>query len=98
MKVIHKLVFPLEQVGGLLKVPLPVDADVLSFGNQGEKLCLWYRTALPEKGVTLDTREESFFVVLTGESFPDDVAAKDFVSTVIFDRGNYILHVFRRPL
>lgn len=74
---------------GELKIQLPSGSRVLSVGNQGERLKLWM--SVPQN--TRSFYEYTFYMVMTGGVIPD---ACEFVGTVFFSGGAFIVHVFRR--
>lgn len=87
-----------SEVNTVFKYEIPIDdevsvmmprwAQVLSVGNQGEKLCVWAR---------VDTDDEltprKFRVAGTGHPL-DDERTLDFLGTVQFYGGALVFHVF----
>lgn len=69
---------------------LPVGAKVLSVQNQHEKLTLWALSESRDSPPALETRR--FSVWPTGVHF--SWLGRTFLSTVQFQGGDYVVHVF----
>lgn len=73
---------------------LPRGSKMMSVGNQGEKLKVWYS----DTGLTTK-RTFEFKVVGTGEGeCPNESDGWKFLGTVLFMSGSLVVHVFWRAL
>lgn len=70
---------------------LPVGAEILSVGNQNEKLVLW---AL-NNGDIQNTERRTLYVFGTGELLPEiEGGDAEYIGTVVMQNGLLVLHVF----
>ena len=79
--------FKIDNTLFLNKVSMPIEATILSVGEQYDELCIWAQVN-PE----LRTEEKEFYCVATGTNVPDD--AGRFLGTVLFYNGQYVIHVY----
>ena len=85
---VHKKDFVPQQ--GRLTLWLPEGSKILSVKNQYERLTIWY-TTVHQTSVT----EERELLVLHTATTPDIPQDKlEFLDTVLFADGTYVLHVF----
>jgi len=87
---IHKQAIPLGQLKDYVTLQLPLDAAVVSIGNQRECLAFWYTT-----GDRL-VRPRRFRVAGTGHSIENSEEGRigRFLGTVQFADGDLVFHVF----
>lgn len=90
MTSVWKYSIPVGQLEDVIAFAMPIGAHVLSVGNQNEWLCIW-------AGVNETDREEKreFYVVGTGNPLPP-VSRGDFIGTVQFMDGKFVVHVFEK--
>ena len=88
MKIICKYVIPRF---GLNRIDLPVGAQVLSVGVQGERFVFWAYANPQELHLPRNVA-----LLLTGESIPEPLTHKDFVGTVsqLLHNTYFVCHVF----
>lgn len=84
--VIWKFVLPVGT--GEFTVPMPICADIVSIGPQGDRICVWAIVDPAEKKKS----DKRFRVVMTGEGFVMDNLRH--MSTVSLFDGKIIAHVF----
>jgi hypothetical protein len=70
-----------------ISLPLPLGSEILSVGNQRERLCIW---ALIDTDVRTE-KVHKLRVAGTGHPLNEDV---QFLGTVQFMSGDLIFHVF----
>ncbi len=71
-------------------VSVPWGAKILSVNSQCGRLMAWALVSPDHEPV-----ERTFFVAMTGSEIPPGVtAATPFVDTVLFDAGEFVLHVW----
>jgi hypothetical protein len=84
------LKYQIPQVCGVTTVKMPSGSKVISAINQFGVTTVYAIVPSPSKVV-----ERVFTTVMTGEDLPDDIG--DFIGTVEFSGGSFILHVFCKP-
>lgn len=72
---------------GITELLLPEGAQILSVQNQRGHLVLWADVNRQASDIT-----RKFMAVVTGSNPPE--RKNQFIGTVQFDNGNYVVHVF----
>ncbi len=99
--IIWKHALPIKDLHSpYMEIAVPEGYKILSAVNQRERLVVY--TSVPEdvlrvrvdpaKGVCPKMLRVNIPILVTGENFPYGVG--DFLTTVLFDEGRYVLHVF----
>jgi hypothetical protein len=86
MKSVYKYLF--HSLHGFVTIYVPYSAKLLRVDKQGDTLAAWFE-------VETESTEGSyyvFYVAMTGEDIPDNL---EYVNTVLFDDGNYVLHIYK---
>lgn len=88
MRTIYK--YPIPIVVGDYKVRMPRGARILT---------IKFQVGHPQMWLTVDTDEpledRTFFLVETGEEIPKDIfTVSDYIGTLPFSGGSYVLHLF----
>ena len=86
-RVIYKQILPLGYTEHTIEIP--ARSVFISAENQKECLCVWYECTPGAKA-----SKRKIYVIETGKEKPD--LQVDFLGTVLFDRGNYVVHVYVR--
>lgn len=73
---------------GLQKISIPEHSRLLSVAAQDDQLMLW-AVVVPSNQKT----QREIYVAMTGQSCDDELRGP-FLGTVLFDRGEFVLHVF----
>lgn len=92
-KVVYKYILPLSD-GQEHKVRMPIGAQIIHVGTQGENICIWALvTPLPEEHV-----ERNFFIVGTGDVFDYTPAFMPHVWSVqmVQYEHEFVWHIFER--
>lgn len=93
MKTIHKVSCELGSLQDWTEFTMPKDAKVLSVGNQGESLCIWYETDPDTK-----PKSEPHWFRVAGTGHPLDEEGYPnrgrFLGTVQFMGGKLIFHIY----
>lgn len=81
---------PVGELTDVISFQMPTGADVLSTDNQNETLCIWAKVDVSRK-----SEKREFYVVGTGNPLPP-VSRGDFIGTVQFMDGKFVVHVFEK--
>ncbi len=88
MITIHK--YELDLLAFVPYANIRENAKFLKCANQNEKLYLWYEVNTHEVTV-----RKQFVLVTTGAPIPQDLYPRmEFIETVLFSGGNYVIHVY----
>lgn len=71
-------------------ISLPYGTEILSVGNQFEKLCMWVKFNTDEEMLF----EFKIYVIGTGNQIPLPSKNINFIGTVMFGGGKEVYHVF----
>lgn len=85
-------IFKHELKGAVTDIELPEDFSVLSAQMQKDKLMLWIRTDVENSDDR--TEKKRFYVIPTGQAFPEDAEDLTYISTVI--DGDYVWHIWEK--
>jgi hypothetical protein len=89
MKTIYK--YELKNLSSENILHMPEGAEIISVGNQREKLVVW---AAVEHGCK-KVGPRTIKCVLTGQA--TGLSGYIFLGTVLFDNGNFVVHCFEYP-
>ena len=89
MKTIYKYILTAK---GSQKIPMPMNAEILSIQNQNEQICIW---------AIVDPKEEKelrhFEIFGTGHPLNYKTGGEaTFIGTVQMSSGSLVLHVFEK--
>lgn len=87
MKAIYK--YPLA-ITDIQTIYMPAGAMILSAHNKNDTLCIWalVDTDRPKEQVKIR-------ILATGEEISKDENLEQFISTVLFNDGRFVFHVFK---
>lgn len=74
---------------GTTQLELPRDSQILSVQNQCGTLAMWVKLSY----LSNEMMTRKFYTALTGENV-DVIPRKNFLGTVQFDGGKFVVHVF----
>jgi hypothetical protein len=91
MKTIHKYVLNHVYSGGKTVITAPANAKFVNVANQNEELCVW-----AEVCTTNPLIHYEFQVYSTGEEIVNEAdVERDFLGTVLFNRGAFVTHIYQ---
>jgi hypothetical protein len=86
---VYKVDVPLNAESSVIN--MPIGAEVLSVGNQREKISLWYKC----ESTTPSWEPRTFVICGTGKALPAR-ANLTFIGTVLLREGALVIHVFEK--
>lgn len=91
MKTVHKQFYTIEDLAksdGVVSLEVPRNSRILKVANQHDTLAFWYLCDPQESLKTVYT----YHAIGTGHPVPDQCF--QFVDTVLFRGGSFVLHIF----
>lgn len=76
---------------GLFDLELPNGTEIVAVQNQNEKIAIWGLVS-PEE--IENTVRRTFELRHTGDAFDFVAGQKRYLSTLQFEEGNYVIHIF----
>lgn len=89
MNTIHK--YELSPSPGIQSVKIREKAVFLKMAVQSDKICLWYQVDTFEAW-----QEINFILYHTGQELDNELHHRcRYIDTLLFNNGNYVLHIYK---